>query len=253
MRSDSHHSIQQKPQKPQTSPKTLPVVDRLWEVSDEIAEELADAALEAVPEHYRRMLVDLRPASRELVPVTLWHISRGGLPDAGKLDVIRLSAPRNREKGILSSVILASIQSSVGRFTSIAIRHSTPADASYLITIMGRAAALTHLYATVYISGTECASDSRPEWWSGQSPVARRALKLLSEGYSTKRIAETLCYSEQTITYHLGNLMRHFGCTNRTEMVSPAHEAGVLNAAEYLTVEANSYEPEKPCGKRWAS
>lgn len=249
MRLDSHQSTYQKSR---MSSKTLPVVDRLWELSDEIAEELADAALHAVPVHYQDMLMNCHSVARELVPVTLWHISRGGLPDAGQLESIRLSAPENQKKGVPPSVVLAAIQSSVGRFTSIVLRHSTPADASAIITVMGRAAALTHLYATVYISGTECASTRRPDWWSGQSLVARRALKLLSEGYSTKRIAETLCYSEQTITYHLGNLMRRFGCTNRTEMVSRAHEAGVLNAAEDLTVEANSYEPEKLHGARWA-
>lgn len=228
---DSRGRIHPKHPKPEVSWEPLPVVDRLWKVSDEIAEELADVATEALPEQYRSM-TNCHSVARELVPVTLWHISRGGLPDLGQLESIRLSAPINQKNGIPPSAVLAAIQASVSRFTSIVIRHSTPADASFFITIMGRAAALTHLYATVYISGTERAAEPRPEWWSGQSVVARRSLKLLSEGYSTKSIAKTLCYSEQTITYHLGNLMRRFGCLNRTEMVSRAHEAGVLSAVE---------------------
>lgn len=217
------------------SQKALPIVDRLLERSDEVVDELVSAVVEATPERFRATIEEeARPVAEKLVPVTLECIASGSTPKEEDLDVIRQSDLRVIKEGLPASSVLNTIRASTVRFTSIALRHATPADASSVIVVMGRAAALTHIYATTYISKVESKSHRHPDWWKGQPEVTKQSLKLLSEGYSTCEIAEELCYSEQAISYHIGNLMRRFGCTNRTEMVSRAHEAGVLGTVEKM-------------------
>ena len=218
------------------SQKALPIVDRLLEISDEIADEIVDVVVEATPERFEVMIEEeTRPIINELVPATLECIASGSTPEEEDLDLIRQSDHRTIKEGLPPSAVLNMIRASVVRFTSIALRHATPADTASVITVMGRSAALTHIYATTYISGVEGRSRCRPEWWSEQPRVTKQSLKLLSEGHSTCEIAEELCYSEQAISYHIGNLMRRFGCVNRTEMVSRAHEAGVLGPVEEMS------------------
>ncbi|MGB3632886.1 MAG: helix-turn-helix transcriptional regulator [Rubrobacteraceae bacterium] len=218
------------------SQKTLPIVDRLLERSDEVADELVDAVVEATPERFKITIEEeTRPIVGKLVPVTLECIACGGTPEEEHLDLIRHSDHRTVKEGLPASAVLNMIRASMVRFTSIALRHATPADAACIITVMGRSAALTHIYATTYISRVEGKSRCRPKWWTEQSRVTKQSLKLLSEGYSTCEIAEELCYSEQAISYHIGNLMRRFDCTNRTEMVSRAHEAGVLGTFDEMS------------------
>ena len=217
------------------SQKTLPIVGRMLERSDEVVDELVSAVVEATPEQFKVMIEEeVRPITEKLVPVTLECISTGGTPTEEDLDVIRQSDNRTAKAGLPASAVLNTIRASTVRFTSIALRHATPADAASIITVMGRAAALTHIYATTYISKFEGKSRCRPGWWKDQPQVTKQSLKLLSEGYSTCEIAEELCYSEQAISYHIGNLMRRFGCANRTEMVSRAHEAGVLGTFDEM-------------------
>lgn len=194
---------------------------------------MVSAVVEATPERFKVTIEEeTRPVANKLVPVTLECIASGSTPTEEDLDVIRQSDLRVIKEGLPPSSVLNTIRASMVRFTSIALRHATPADAASVVTVMGRAAALTHIYATTYISKVESKSRYRPEWWTEQPQVTKQSLKLLSEGYSTREIAEELCYSEQAISYNIGNLMRRFGCTNRTEMVSRAYEAGVLGSAD---------------------
>ena len=218
------------------SQKTLPIVDRLLEISDEVVDELMSAIVEVTPERFKLMVEEeTRPITEKLVPVTLECIASGSTPKEEDLDIIRRSDLRTIKEGLPPSAVLNMIRASMVRFTSIAIKHATPADAASVITVMGRSAAITHIYATTYISRVEGKSRCRPEWWTEQSEVTKQSLKLLSEGYSTCEIAEELCYSEQAISYNIGNLMRRFGCTNRTEMVSRAHEVGVLGTVDEMS------------------
>ncbi|MGB3634926.1 MAG: helix-turn-helix transcriptional regulator [Rubrobacteraceae bacterium] len=209
--------------------KIIPIVDRLQAVSAEVSEELADAVMEAVPERYRDTTDrECRPLCRTLVPVALECIARGTKPNEEALYPIRLSARRTLSDGIPASVTLTGIRAAMGRFTSIVARHAELQDAVAVLAVMGRAAVLIQLFVTVFVSGSEADPRGRPGWWSEQLPVARDSLRLVARGLSTSEIAQELNYSEQTITYHLGNLMKWFDCSNRTEMVSRAYEAGVI-------------------------
>jgi DNA-binding NarL/FixJ family response regulator len=53
-------------------------------------------------------------------------------------------------------------------------------------------------------------------------------LKLVSEGKSNRLIAEHLLISENTVKYHLKNIMHKLGVTNRTEAVTWAMQNGIL-------------------------
>ena len=52
-------------------------------------------------------------------------------------------------------------------------------------------------------------------------------LKALTRGLSNKAIGQELWVTEQTVKFHLGNLYRKLGVTNRTAAVSYAHVHGV--------------------------
>lgn len=205
------------------------LLDRLQASSAEVAEELADAVMEAVPDRYRETTDrECRPLCRTLVPVALECIARGTKPGEEELYPIRLSARRTLSEGIPASVTLTGVRAAMARFTSIVARNGAPRDALAVLVVMGRAAALIQLFMTVFVSGSESDPRGRPGWWSEQPWVARESLRLVARGRSTGEIARELNYSEQAITYHLGKLMKRFGCSNRAEMVSRAHEAGVI-------------------------
>jgi DNA-binding NarL/FixJ family response regulator len=53
-------------------------------------------------------------------------------------------------------------------------------------------------------------------------------LGFLAEGMSTEDAANALYVSHQAVTYHVGNLLGKFQCSNRTGMVAKAFVLGVL-------------------------
>jgi DNA-binding CsgD family transcriptional regulator len=54
-------------------------------------------------------------------------------------------------------------------------------------------------------------------------------LEQLAAGRSTSAAARSLFVSPQAVTYHVGNLLAKFQCTNRTGLVSRAFVLGVLS------------------------
>jgi DNA-binding CsgD family transcriptional regulator len=54
-------------------------------------------------------------------------------------------------------------------------------------------------------------------------------LEQLAEGKSTITVARSLFVSHQAVTYHVGNLLAKFQCTNRTGLVSCAFVLGILD------------------------
>lgn len=53
-------------------------------------------------------------------------------------------------------------------------------------------------------------------------------LELVAEGRSTSEAAQDLFVSHQAVTYHVGNLLGKFQCTNRAGLVARAFVLGVL-------------------------
>ena len=54
-------------------------------------------------------------------------------------------------------------------------------------------------------------------------------LRLVAEGMSNKAIAQTLSISENTAKYHMRNILQKLGVQNRTEAVTQAIRAGLLD------------------------
>lgn len=63
-----------------------------------------------------------------------------------------------------------------------------------------------------------------------------RVLELVAEGLSSREIACRLHVSRQAVTYHIGNLLGRFGCTNRAGLVARAFSLAVLDARPWPPV-----------------
>jgi two-component system response regulator DevR len=54
-------------------------------------------------------------------------------------------------------------------------------------------------------------------------------IRLLARGLGNKEIAKDLFISESTVKFHVHNICKKFGCTNRTQVVHHATTAGLLS------------------------
>jgi len=90
-------------------------------------------------------------------------------------------------------------------------------------------AAMTRQTATRLLKGFTNLSQQQPEpadW------LTQREIELLwwaAEGMSNKAIAQTLSVSENTIKYHMKNIMQKLDAPNRTKAVTYALRAGLLD------------------------
>jgi two-component system response regulator NreC len=70
------------------------------------------------------------------------------------------------------------------------------------------------------------------QWGEGTglslSPREKEILRLLSEGFSTKEIAEKLVVSQSTVHSHRSNLMTKLGLSNRRELIQYARQRGLV-------------------------
>lgn len=55
----------------------------------------------------------------------------------------------------------------------------------------------------------------------------RQALRLLAEGRENAEIAATMYVSVSAVKYHVSNILRKFGCRDRTQLVAHLNRAGV--------------------------
>jgi DNA-binding NarL/FixJ family response regulator len=59
---------------------------------------------------------------------------------------------------------------------------------------------------------------------AGLTPSEERVLEALARGLSNREIAEELWLTQQTVKFHLTNIYRRLGVTNRTEAVRHAYQ-----------------------------
>ena len=59
---------------------------------------------------------------------------------------------------------------------------------------------------------------------AGLTPSEQRVLEALAQGLSNKEIAQELWLTQQTIKFHLTNIYRRLGVSNRTEAVRHAYQ-----------------------------
>jgi two-component system response regulator DevR len=66
---------------------------------------------------------------------------------------------------------------------------------------------------------------------AGLTPRELEILRLVGEGHSNAHVARTLWVTEQTVKFHLSNVYRKLGVSNRTEASRWAQMRGLLNEA----------------------
>jgi DNA-binding NarL/FixJ family response regulator len=78
---------------------------------------------------------------------------------------------------------------------------------------------------TVYssVSGTEPSHEGEAQK-AGLTPSEERVLEALARGLSNREIAQELWLTQQTVKFHLTNIYRRLGVTNRTEAVRYAYK-----------------------------
>ena len=90
-------------------------------------------------------------------------------------------------------------------------------------------AAITRKTAARLMSRFQQLSQDEPELLSGREIDV---LKLMGEGLSNRAIAQHLFISENTVKYHMRNILQKLGAQNRTEAVTYAMRKGLLPSAD---------------------
>ena len=73
--------------------------------------------------------------------------------------------------------------------------------------------------------------------WSELTRREREILQLVARGHSNRRVARRLWVTEQTVKFHLSNVYRKLGVSNRTEAGRWAQLNGLLDHQPALTGE----------------
>ena len=71
---------------------------------------------------------------------------------------------------------------------------------------------------------TEAPERGRPAQEAGLTPSEQRVLDALTRGLSNKEIAAELWLTQQTVKFHLRNIYRRLGASNRSEAMRHAYE-----------------------------
>ncbi len=91
-------------------------------------------------------------------------------------------------------------------------------------------AALTRKTAARLIEGFAGVSRPRSEPLDSLTQREIETLRLVAEGLSNKAIAQALFVSENTVKYHMKNILQKLGAQNRTEAATYALRAGLLKS-----------------------
>ncbi len=91
-------------------------------------------------------------------------------------------------------------------------------------------AAMTRQTTARLLQGLADLSQPRAEPMEGLTQREIELLRLVAEGLSNKAIAQALSISENTVKYHLKNILQKLGVQNRAEAVAHAIRAGLLKS-----------------------
>jgi DNA-binding NarL/FixJ family response regulator len=89
-------------------------------------------------------------------------------------------------------------------------------------------AAMTRQMTAQLLSGLAEQSQRPPDPVESLTPREVELLRLVAEGLSNKAIAQTLSVSENTVKYHMKNILQKLGVQNRAEATAHALRAGLL-------------------------
>jgi NarL family two-component system response regulator LiaR len=91
-------------------------------------------------------------------------------------------------------------------------------------------AAMTRQTTARLLAGLTRSAHRAPTPQDTLTPQETRLLQLLAEGLTNKAIAQALSLSENTVKYHLKNILQKLGLHNRTEAAAYAIHAGLHRA-----------------------
>lgn len=90
-------------------------------------------------------------------------------------------------------------------------------------------AALTRQMTARLLNGLARQSQRQPGPAERLTPREIELLRLVAEGLPNKAIAQRLSVSENTVKYHMKNILQKLGVRNRAEAIAHALRAGLLN------------------------
>lgn len=90
-------------------------------------------------------------------------------------------------------------------------------------------AALTRQMTARLLNGLARPSQQQPGPTERLTPREIELLRLVAEGLPNKAIAQRLSVSENTVKYHMKNILQKLGVRNRAEAIAHALRAGLLN------------------------
>lgn len=220
------------------------LADELVAEVDVLIEHLMTSVRNGVPRRYRSRMGDegWDAMAAVFIPAVLERVRDGGpLPEAVLEELRRDSHDRHRQ-GFPLLIALSVCRAGIAAFSGYVVRTAGPRRLPAAVVVLSRLAVLSHDTAQAAAAGYPSTAESElptvpapraaPEPDSELAPVPRRILELAAQGRSTREIAHELHYSEQAVTYHLGNMMKRFGAPNRTALIARAVQRGVVTLPE---------------------
>src|SRR3954451_4785883 len=159
--------------------------------------------------------------ARHSPDLVLMDIHMPGMDGLSALDVIRARHPEVKVVLISASSDEEEIQAALRRGASgYIVKSINPADIP---------SALRQAYegTAFYALGAGETVEDHVTRRSGLTEREVTILKALARGLSNKQISQELWVSEQTVKFHLSNVYRKLGVTNRAGAVTYAHEQGL--------------------------
>jgi two-component system NarL family response regulator len=77
----------------------------------------------------------------------------------------------------------------------------------------------------------EAATQVREEDTKGLTPRQMEVLTLVARGMTYKEVAATLCLSERTVKYHMGEILKKLHLENRTQVIAWATCTGLVKTS----------------------
>ena len=218
------------------------LVDDLLADVDDLVEHLMTAVRNGVPQRYRSRMGDddWDDIAAWFIPAVLERVRDGGPMLDAHMEKLRTDSRDRHRQGFPLLIALSVCRAGIAAFGGYVVRTAGPRRLPAAVVVLGRLAVLSHDIAQAAASGYPTTTEVEPPAVPAPraapeaelATVPRRILELAAQGLSTREIAHELHYSEQAVTYHLGNMMKRFGAPNRTALIARAVQRGVVTLPE---------------------
>jgi DNA-binding NarL/FixJ family response regulator len=173
----------------------------------------------------------VEPALRLHPDLVLLDIRMPGMSGLEALGLIKKERPDTQVVMPTASDHAADFSEAIESGATGYLRKNLTADASFemLDSLQRGEAAMSRQATARLMKGFADRSRQRPEPVASLSQREVEILRLVAQGLSSKAVAENRSVSENTVKYHMKNILQKLGAHNRTEAVAHAICAGLLN------------------------